>query len=151
MTELPMEIESHGMVCKPINAAVTAYIATSGNGTIVDPDILKTSVLKFIQTKMKERAFVSDDMPFMSFIGIRSEAIQAGTTSTPRPEPPQKQTPEPDASKSINVMGTIILTLFCTVIISIIFAIYQKVKSTKKKKQPVQYTTTTIERNLELS
>ena len=147
LVEIPPEMQqevSKAMVCKAINAGITAYIPTSGNGTVVDPNMLKISALKFIQTKMKAKAFISDDMPFMHFIGIRSGEPSHNT----RPTTPKQQTTQP-TSRKINVMGTIILCLFCTVILSIIVGIFQRYRHGKnKKKNQVKYS---VEKNYELS
>jgi len=121
--------------CRPINAAVTAYVAITGNGTIVDPGLLKTSILKYLQKEMKKGELTTNSMPYTAFIGMRDPNAAPGDgISIPQVNnPDQQKQQEQDTNKTVTPIGTCLIAAICIGLIGSFLIQFRRMKKNKMK------------------
>lgn len=121
-------------ICKPIHAAVTAYIATTGNGTIVDPNILRTSVVKYLSKEIKKGEFTTDSMTYVAFAGMRDPETRPNDSipTTESIDHIRQKTEKDKRSKNLTALGILIITILS---FALVIAVTRKALRSKRAKK----------------
>lgn len=133
-------------ICRTVHAAVTAYIATTGNGTIVDPSLLEISTAKFLKNEMKKGKFVTSSIPYMAFAGIRlptenmglSEVIipqgnRIDNTNSANTNSTNNNNSQSEQKKVMTQMGINFVVLFGVAVLGTLFVFARRMKQKKSR------------------
>ena len=129
------KLSKKNLICKPIQAGLTTYVATQGSGTIVDPTILETSILKLIKDGMEKDKFtVSDEEYSLLYLGVRRPTTVQQDTVYPQQSALQGSnqetiSPNPDSTKNeVTSYGATFLIFLCLAFVSSMFLLRRKLK-----------------------
>jgi len=145
------ELPDNG-ICRTVHAVVTAYIATAGNGTIVDPIMLEESTAKYLRKEINKGKFVTDSIPYMTFVGIRqptdemelseamiiSQANQDENADNPANSINNPQNEQGQQDNVLSQMGTYFIALFAMAVLGTFFVFARRMKQRKSRHQEVE-------------
>lgn len=134
------KLSKKNLNCHSIQAGLTTYIATQGGGTVVDPAILETSILKCIKDWMEKDKFTPSDEEYsLLYLGSRRPITTQQDTVFPQQSALQgsnSQTIKSNTGRTQNVFtsyGVTFLVVLCVAFVSLMFLVRRKLTPTNRQ------------------